>query len=201
MPKEYKKKGRGRPKKKKNEGKPKNGNYLIRPDGKCDTGRETKYRPEYCDLAFAYCLLNLTDEEIAEKMNICPATLYNWRNNYPDFLESFRKGREEADAKVASALFVKATGFYKERSKTFFYKGEIVTEKYDEYYPPDTKAIEFWMLNRSVNNRSRWFKSQSETPQVKPPIDDAETEKITEEMEVNEAAQIYKDLIQKTKGS
>ena len=200
MPREYKKKGPGRPRKKKNEGKPKKGNYVIRADGKCDTGRPSPYREEYCELVFAYCLLNLTNEEIAEKLNIASSTLYEWIKIYPEFSESFRKGREEADAKVALSLFLKATGYYKERTKTFLCDGQVITEKYDEYYPADTKAIEFWLLNRSSKNKSRWFKSQTEAPQI--PVQQVEdaTDKISDEMEVNQAAQIYKDMIAKTKG-
>lgn len=36
----------------------------------------------------------LTDEQLAEKMGINPATLYDWKNKHPEISEALKKGKE-----------------------------------------------------------------------------------------------------------
>ena len=53
----------------------------------------------------------LTDEQIAEKLDISVASFYNYKNEHLEFLESLKKGKEVADYEVENALFKKATGY------------------------------------------------------------------------------------------
>lgn len=46
----------------------------------------------------------LTDEQIAEKMGISVATLYNWKKNHLEILESLKKGKDVVDFEVENAL-------------------------------------------------------------------------------------------------
>lgn len=52
----------------------------------------------------------LTDEQLAEKIGINPATLYDWKNKYPKISEALKKGKEVVDYQVENALLQKALG-------------------------------------------------------------------------------------------
>lgn len=199
MPKEYKKKGRGRPKKKKNEGKPKRGFYVIRADGKCDTGRKTDYKPEYAEQTFKLCLLGKTDIEIAEFFKISEKTLYNWKNIYPEFLQAFSDGRDKADSEVANSLYKRATGILFKEKKVVVKPDGTETSITEKYIAPDTRACEIWLTVRTMQQMNRWMRLRNEDPQPKPPEqnqNEAEDKELTDE----QASQMYRDFIKKTKG-
>jgi len=73
-----------------------------------DTGRPTKYREEFNDLAFKCALLGATDRELADIIGICEATLNTWKIEYPIFLESIKRGKERADMEVVQSLYKRA---------------------------------------------------------------------------------------------
>lgn len=68
-------------------------------------GQPTKYDPSMNDQVTKLCLLGATDEELANFFEVCTATIYNWRNEHPDFLEAIKEGKENADSKVAQSLY------------------------------------------------------------------------------------------------
>lgn len=53
----------------------------------------------------------LTDEQLAEKMGINPATLYDWKNKHPEISEALKKGKEIVDIQVENALLKRALGY------------------------------------------------------------------------------------------
>ena len=103
----------------------------------------------------------LTDEQIAENIGVNPATLYDWKNKYPEISEALKKGKEVVDRQVENALFERALGGVHEVRKTFkvkktFYdeegrkceKEELKTGIDEVYIPGDTTAQIFWLKNR-----------------------------------------------------
>lgn len=50
----------------------------------------------------------LTDEQIAHNMGISTATLYNWKRDHLEILESLKKGKEVVDYEVENALLTNA---------------------------------------------------------------------------------------------
>lgn len=116
-------------------------------------GRPTKYKPEYAELAFNYCLLGATDEEMANFFEISVATLYNWKNDYPEFLEAIKNGKEKADAEVAKSLYNRAKGYEQEVVKVFQFQGQPIVVPVTEKVAPDTGAAIFWLKNR---HPKRW---------------------------------------------
>lgn len=53
----------------------------------------------------------LTDEQIAENMNIDTATLYRWKNKYCEICEALKEGKEVVDRHVENALLKRALGY------------------------------------------------------------------------------------------
>lgn len=111
-------------------------------------GQPTKYKEEYNELAYKFCLLGATDEFLAKAFNICVATLNNWKQDYPKFLASIKEGKEIADAEIANALFHRAKGYSHPDIDIKMYEGQIIETPLVKHYPPDTGAIAFWLKNR-----------------------------------------------------
>lgn len=109
-------------------------------------GRPTKYREEYVELAFNYCLLGATDEEIAGFFQVPVSTFYRWRQRHAAFREALTRGKDEADARVARSLYQAAIGYERVFTKA---NGEVMREK----LPPDVRACTLWLKNRQPQ---RW---------------------------------------------
>lgn len=111
--------------------------------------KNSKYKPEYDELAYNYCLLGATDKKIAEFFGVTEQTVNTWKQAHPSFLESMTAGKSQADALVAKALFKRATGYVGKKTVTASFQGEIGDIKeVDDHVGPDTTAIMFWLRNR-----------------------------------------------------
>jgi hypothetical protein len=123
-------------------------------------GRPTKYKNEYAEQAFKLCLLGATDKELADFFDVNEDTINVWKKSQKGFSESLKKGKLDADAKVASKLYARAIGYaYEEVTfekidtkinleitpnemiTTDLYKKKIVIKE----VPPDTTAQIFWL--------------------------------------------------------
>lgn len=82
----------------------------------------TKYRPEMCRLAHKVCLLGATDKQLADLFEVHETNLREWKQRYPEFALSIRTGKDEADARVAQALYVNATRFRNVTAQIFWLK-------------------------------------------------------------------------------
>jgi hypothetical protein len=111
-------------------------------------GRPTKYKPEYCDLVYKFCLLGATDAEISAFLEVNEDTLNEWKKVYPEFSESIKKGKEIADAEVAEKLYKRATGYSHPEDKIFLHNGEPVIVPTVKHYPPEPLAVAYWLNNR-----------------------------------------------------
>ena len=108
-------------------------------DKKSKIGRPTKFDPKLIDLVYKYALLGLTNEQLAESLDISLSTLKNYKK-IPEFLTAHRAGKEQADSKVAESLYEKAVG-------------------------GDVSAATFWLKNRqgAVWRDSKHVEHSSET--------------------------------------
>lgn len=112
-------------------------------------GAPTKYKDEYCELAYKFCLLGAEDTDLARMFDVCEATINNWKNDYPEFLESIKRGKDIADAEIASKLYHRAKGYAHPDVITASSNGIITDIKeVTKHYPPDTTAAIFWLKNR-----------------------------------------------------
>jgi hypothetical protein len=83
-----------------------------KPEDKLTAGRHTLYKPEYCQEIIEYFdvphIVSVADgdkekfvaaklplfEEFAVKIGVCVATLHNWKEDHPEFLESYKRAQE-----------------------------------------------------------------------------------------------------------
>lgn len=113
-----------------------------------NVGRPTKYKEEFKELAYNYCLLGATDAELAVFFDVHISTIHQWKLDYPDFSDTLKRGKEQADARVAQALFHRATGYQHEDVDIKVIDGQVVQTPLTKHYPPDATSMIFWLKNR-----------------------------------------------------
>ncbi len=121
---------------------------------------KSKYKKEYAHMAYVACSEGgFTDVKLGKLFRKCKATINNWKKDYPEFLDSIKKGKDEFDCeKVEKSLLKRALGYrYTETTKENSIKSDdlIVTKKVRKEVSPDSKAAMDWLCNR---NPGRWKK-------------------------------------------
>ena len=127
-------------------------------------GRPTDYREEYVLTVEYMARLGMTDKAMAEKLGVTEQTFNNWKQKYPDFFASIKRGKEEPDEKVERALFEMSTGYSYETEKALVVSDgkdagahvEKVTVR--ETIPPNPTSMIFWLKNRRPD---RWRDGQT----------------------------------------
>lgn len=120
----------------------------IATKSKLPTGRPTKYKPEYDDLAYKFCLLGATDAQLAVNFDVHIDSIEEWKLVHPNFSESIKNGREVADANVGKSLYSRAMGYEHPEDEIFCHRGEVTVVPTIKHYPPDPTALIFWLKNR-----------------------------------------------------
>jgi hypothetical protein len=96
-------------------------------------GRKSVFRPEYILIAKACARFGAIEDEIANELNIGPATLDRWKQKYPEFRCALKAGKDAFDDRVERSLYQLAIGW----------NGQ----------PPNATACIFWLKNR---RKDRW---------------------------------------------
>ena len=124
-----------------------------------------KYNSDYHDdWAWSLALQGATDEDIANAFGITRRTVLRWRENYPSFDESLKRGKEIADSKVERSLYKKAIGYDYTESENIVEidpktggSKPVRIKKTNKHVAPDTMAIMYWLNNRK---RAQWCQKQ-----------------------------------------
>lgn len=119
--------------------------------------RPTKYKEDYADQARKLCLLGATDKELADFFGVTESTLNLWKKEHPEFSESIKSGKDDADANVADRLYQRAMGYTHDEEEIFQYQGNPVRVATKKHYAPDTIAAIFWLKNRQ---KGKWRDKQ-----------------------------------------
>lgn len=108
-----------------------------------------------------------TDKEVALCLHITEQTLNNWKLKDPEFFESLKDWKINADNHVERSLYERACGYSCPETKPqwveeYYVDGETGKSlkrgrwEYAEmvkHYPPDPTSMIFWLKNRQPN---RW---------------------------------------------
>ncbi len=151
----------------------------------------TPYQPHiYPELAFKFCLLGATDDDMCELLGIALDTYQRWQVEHPLFRRSIMEGRQVADAEVAHSLYRCATGYTREEVKIFQFQGVPVVVPFQQYYAPDVGAAKHWL---GVRQRVRW---RAPTDVVDVTAKTAmTTRQISADATPEEAADMYKKML------
>lgn len=110
--------------------------------------RPSGYDPGFCQQAQKLCALGATDNELADFFGVSSRTIYRWIAEFPDFCQSLKLAKVEADTRVERSLYHRAVGYSYEAVKIMAVAGEVQKVAYIEHVPPDTTAMIFWLKNR-----------------------------------------------------
>ncbi|EOU1826983.1 transposase [Clostridium perfringens] len=106
-------------------------------------------------LVEAWARNGLTDKQISKNLGINIATFYRYKNEYCEFCEALKRGKEIVDIEVENALLKRALGYkYDEVTKELVEDKETgiselkVTKVVTKEVIPDTTAQIFWLKNR-----------------------------------------------------
>jgi len=106
------------------------------------------------EIITADCRNGADNDGLAKRLGCGKTTLSKLIKNFPEFKALIKEGKTEADLKVVSALFKRATGYEFEETTTKVLvnkNGEGTTtyvEKTKKHIAPDTAAAFIWLKNR-----------------------------------------------------
>jgi hypothetical protein len=107
---------------------------------------EGKYHPSMVKKAEKLIgMLGSRVDELAVYFDVCMATINEWRSKYPEFDLAIKTGKMKAAEKVSRSLYKRAVGFHAEDTQFFMFQGQIISETYEKYYPPDSSAAVKWL--------------------------------------------------------
>lgn len=139
-------------------------------------GRPHGYDPKKARHIYKLLLMMMPIKKICEIQEISETTFFRWKQEIPEFRELVYKGEYGIDEEVVAALGIKAKGFMKKIVKPFKVKDEktgadkIINHEYREYNPPDTRAIELYLRNRT-NTKTGWSSLPADDlPPPPPPV-------------------------------
>lgn len=118
-------------------------------------GRPTKYKPEYAEQAGKLCKLGAIDSHLADFFEVTISTINQWKIQFPEFSESLKLYKEQADSRVEQSLYSRALGYEHDEVDIRVIEGQVVKTPIRKYYPPDTTAMIFWLKNRTKEWRDK----------------------------------------------
>lgn len=113
-------------------------------------------------MAAKACQLGATDKDLSDLFDVKEQTINNWKNDYPEFLESLKASKAMSDELVKRSLFERATGYLHPEDKIFNDNGKPLIVPTIRHYPPDVTACIFWLKNRDPEN---WRANPEGSPQ------------------------------------
>jgi hypothetical protein len=132
-------------------------------------GRPTKYNPYYPEIAEAFCREDgFTDKQLGKLFGVVEDTINRWKNIYPEFFVSIKKGKWAYDtSKIVPSLVKSGQGYsYDEVTKELrgeitdkdgkvIQEGELVTTKVvTKQVAPNPVSMIFWLKNREPEDWS-----------------------------------------------
>ncbi len=90
-----------------------------------------------------------TDKEVAERLGISETSFYDYKNEFSEFSESIKKGKDYVDAEVENALLKRALGYNFNETTQELKDGKlVVTKVVRKHIVGDVGAQAFWLKNR-----------------------------------------------------
>jgi hypothetical protein len=114
-------------------------------------GQPSGYGAHVIPICAAMAKLGATDAQMAKALQVCEKTFNNWKTAHPQFLQSLKAAKEDADAKVEQALYSRAVGgSVIVQDAKVLKDGAVVKFDRVEVMQPDVTACIFWLKNRKA---------------------------------------------------
>lgn len=124
-------------------------NKKLTPKQKNPGGRPSKFGTVDKEQVSKLAKAGWTDVQMADFFGVSESTWHEWKNKHPEFQESLKDWKVEADSKVERSLYERACGYEHDEVKLFKSNDDkIITETVVKHYAPDPTAMIFWLKNR-----------------------------------------------------
>jgi transcriptional regulator with XRE-family HTH domain len=130
-------------------------------------GRKNKYdthvSPRLEEIAH-WCRDGLTEEEICKRLGVSHSSFAEYKQKYPELLDTLKRNKEVADYKVEDSLYMNAVGYeyeeetwervaiippiYSPEEDRFVDSKMVMVKSVKKKKHPDTTAQIFWLKNR-----------------------------------------------------
>lgn len=119
--------------------------------------RITKYKEDYSQIAERICREGgFGNNQLARVLEVCAATITDWRQVYPDFDEAIKRGLEVfAITKAEQSLQKRLLGYFYNEVTTTLVKDKATgkskmkeTKIVKKHVPSDTNALKFFLTNK-----------------------------------------------------
>ena len=122
--------------------------------GRTGTHKPNKaWDPSIPQRTYELCLLGFTDKALAAAFQVNENLINYWKRVHPEFANAVRRGRAEADGKVALALYQSAVGYTYDEEQAFYNNGNPVVVTVRRYSKPNPYAAIKWL---GVRQREYW---------------------------------------------
>ena len=135
------------------------------------------YQKKFDQQAYKLALIGLNDKQIADVIGVYEGTLNYWKKHKTGFKECLQRGKTQADANVAKALYQRAIGYQHPETHVMPNKIKeygldsvtgkryIICERNEpllvpliKYYPPDSFACLKWL---ALRQRELWSETHT----------------------------------------
>ena len=117
-------------------------------------GRKSKYKESFPERAQELAKKGVNDKEIFKELGICKTSFYKYQEQFSEFMDSLKKGKEQADDNVDNASYIRAVGYDYEEQVTEVRISEDGTQHpslvrtFKKHMPGDVTAQIFRLKNR-----------------------------------------------------
>lgn len=123
-------------------------------NGMAKVGRKSKYKESFPERAQELAKNGAIDKEIFKQLGISKTSFYKYQEQFPEFMDSIKKGKESPDDNVEGALYIRAVGYDYEEQVTEVRISEDGTQHttlvrtFKKHMPGDVTAQIFRLKNR-----------------------------------------------------
>jgi len=146
-------------------------------------GRKTKYQDDFPKRVEEMARDGMIEVDIAKSLGIALSSFASYKNEYSEFLDALKRGKEVVDDKVVSSLYKRAMGYSCPETKPQWVQdkdgGHWEYAEMVKHYPPDSTSLVFWLKNRRPDDwRDKSHHEHSGELKVAQLTDDERAEKI-----------------------
>lgn len=119
-----------------------------------NAGRKGKYKKEWIEWVKEWAREGLMNYEIALRLEISQASLYNYQLQYPEFAEAIKDAKKDANAKIEDSIYRRALGYDVEEIEEIRDElGNVVNTKIKRrHIPGEIRAAQYLLNNRDPEN-------------------------------------------------
>lgn len=111
--------------------------------------KQTLYRKEFDAIVSNLVrLTGATISEIAEILNVSPATIYNWQARHDSFRDALRMPEEVANHRVNLSWYNEAVGYFAEEEEIRIVDGKVLRLKKKVWQRANPAALIFWAKSK-----------------------------------------------------